>query len=33
MEHVKPEPYPAGTQGPASADELMAREGRAWRRL
>ncbi len=32
-EHVKPEPYAAGTQGPASADELMAREGRVWRRL
>jgi glucose-6-phosphate 1-dehydrogenase len=32
-EHVKPEPYPAGTAGPASADELMARIGRAWRRL
>ena len=33
LEHVKPEPYPAGTPGPASADELMAREGRTWRRL
>src|SRR6266481_918241 len=32
-EHVKPEPYPAGTQGPPSADALMARDGRAWRRL
>jgi glucose-6-phosphate 1-dehydrogenase len=32
-EHVKPEPYPAGTQGPPSADELMARDGRVWRRL
>jgi glucose-6-phosphate 1-dehydrogenase len=31
--HVKPEPYPAGSAGPASADEMMARIGRAWRRL
>ncbi|GAA2862807.1 glucose-6-phosphate dehydrogenase [Streptosporangium fragile] len=28
-----PEEYPAGTWGPKSADELMARDGRAWRRL
>ncbi|MER5423545.1 glucose-6-phosphate dehydrogenase [Streptosporangium roseum] len=28
-----PEEYPAGTWGPASADEMMARDGRAWRRL
>ncbi len=27
----KPQPYPAGTWGPASADEMMARDGRAWR--
>ncbi len=32
-EYTKPEPYPAGTSGPASADALMARDGRAWRRL
>jgi glucose-6-phosphate 1-dehydrogenase len=31
--HDKPEPYPAGTPGPPSADALMARDGRAWRRL
>jgi glucose-6-phosphate 1-dehydrogenase len=29
----RPEPYPAGSAGPASADALMARDGRAWRRL
>ncbi len=27
----KPEPYPAGTWGPESADRMMARDGRAWR--
>jgi glucose-6-phosphate 1-dehydrogenase len=32
-EHGKPEQYPAGSAGPPSADELMARDGRAWRRL
>jgi glucose-6-phosphate 1-dehydrogenase len=32
-DHDKPEQYPAGTSGPASADELLARDGRAWRRL
>jgi glucose-6-phosphate 1-dehydrogenase len=32
-EHAKPDQYPAGTEGPQSADELMARDGRAWRRL
>ncbi len=32
-DHDKPEQYPAGTRGPASADELLARDGRAWRRL
>jgi glucose-6-phosphate 1-dehydrogenase len=32
-EYTKPDPYPAGTSGPASADALMARDGRAWRRL
>ncbi|MGW5358769.1 glucose-6-phosphate dehydrogenase [Actinopolymorpha pittospori] len=31
-EHDKPEQYPAGTWGPASADEMLARDGRAWRR-
>jgi glucose-6-phosphate 1-dehydrogenase len=30
---AKPEQYPAGTPGPASADALIARDGRAWRRL
>ncbi|QGU02073.1 Glucose-6-phosphate 1-dehydrogenase [Corynebacterium kalinowskii] len=28
----KPDDYPAGTWGPESADRMMAREGRAWRR-
>jgi glucose-6-phosphate 1-dehydrogenase len=28
-----PEQYPAGSDGPASADALLARGGRAWRRL
>ncbi|HEX2176703.1 MAG TPA: glucose-6-phosphate dehydrogenase [Nocardioidaceae bacterium] len=27
-----PEPYPAGTWGPPSADKMLARDGRAWRR-
>jgi glucose-6-phosphate 1-dehydrogenase len=27
------ETYPAGSQGPASADELMRRDGRQWRTL
>jgi glucose-6-phosphate 1-dehydrogenase len=31
--HDKPEQYPAGTRGPLSADELLARDGRSWRRL
>jgi glucose-6-phosphate 1-dehydrogenase len=31
--HLKPDQYSAGTQGPASADELLARDGRVWRRL
>jgi glucose-6-phosphate 1-dehydrogenase len=31
--HDKPEQYPAGTQGPDSADEMIARDGRVWRRL
>jgi glucose-6-phosphate 1-dehydrogenase len=28
----KPAQYPAGTWGPAEADEMLARDGRAWRR-
>jgi glucose-6-phosphate 1-dehydrogenase len=32
-DHDKPEQYPAGTAGPGSADELIARDGRSWRRL
>jgi glucose-6-phosphate 1-dehydrogenase len=32
-EHGKPEQYLAGSTGPASADALLARDGRAWRRL
>ncbi|GAA1864804.1 glucose-6-phosphate dehydrogenase [Paeniglutamicibacter psychrophenolicus] len=28
----QPEPYAPGSWGPASADELMARDGRTWRR-
>ena len=31
--YSKPEQYPAGSAGPASAEELMAQDGRAWRRL
>ena len=27
----QPQPYPAGTWGPRSADEMMARDGRVWR--
>jgi glucose-6-phosphate 1-dehydrogenase len=29
----RPEQYPAGSAGPAGADEMMARDGRSWRRL
>jgi glucose-6-phosphate 1-dehydrogenase len=29
----KPEQYLAGTRGPDSSDEMLARDGRAWRRL
>jgi glucose-6-phosphate 1-dehydrogenase len=29
----RPEPYLAGSAGPACADAMMARDGRAWRRL
>ncbi len=32
-EYTKPEQYRAGSAGPPSADALMARDGRAWRRL
>lgn len=28
----RPEPYEAGTWGPASADEMLRRSGREWRR-
>jgi len=31
--HGRPEPYLAGSAGPASADAMMALDGRAWRRL
>ncbi|MDO4910660.1 MAG: glucose-6-phosphate dehydrogenase [Corynebacterium sp.] len=31
-QHGAPEPYEAGTWGPQSADEMMARSGRTWRR-
>ncbi|MDX6324583.1 MAG: glucose-6-phosphate 1-dehydrogenase [Nocardioidaceae bacterium] len=31
-DHGKPEAYPSGTWGPASADAMLAREGRVWRR-
>ena len=30
--HGKPETYASGTWGPASADTMLAREGRSWRR-
>ncbi|MFI8929498.1 Glucose-6-phosphate 1-dehydrogenase [Streptomyces sp. YIM 121038] len=30
--HGKPARYPAGTWGPAEADEMLARDGRSWRR-
>ena len=29
----KPEQYAAGTSGPPGADELLACDGRAWRRI
>jgi glucose-6-phosphate 1-dehydrogenase len=32
-ENTKPEQYSSGSEGPASADAMMARDGRAWRRL
>ncbi len=31
--HGRPEGYPAGTWGPPSADAMIARDGRSWRRL
>jgi glucose-6-phosphate 1-dehydrogenase len=30
--HGRPEPYPAGTWGPPSADRMIAAAGRKWRR-
>jgi glucose-6-phosphate 1-dehydrogenase len=30
--HGRPAPYPAGTWGPVEADEMLARDGRSWRR-
>ncbi|MCG2798328.1 MAG: glucose-6-phosphate dehydrogenase, partial [Cellulomonas sp.] len=30
--HGRPDAYRAGTWGPASADAMMARDGRSWRR-
>ncbi|PZM90504.1 MAG: glucose-6-phosphate dehydrogenase, partial [Actinobacteria bacterium] len=29
---TRPEPYRAGEWGPRAADEMLARDGRAWRR-
>jgi glucose-6-phosphate 1-dehydrogenase len=31
--HGAPAPYPSGSWGPREADKMMARDGRAWRRL
>ncbi|HLN75851.1 MAG TPA: glucose-6-phosphate dehydrogenase [Nocardioidaceae bacterium] len=31
-EHGKPDTYASGTWGPPSADQMLARDGRAWRR-
>ena len=31
-EHGRPEPYESGSWGPASANEMLARDGRSWRR-
>ena len=31
-QHGKPEPYVSGTWGPDAADEMLARDGRSWRR-
>ncbi|GGO81423.1 glucose-6-phosphate dehydrogenase [Wenjunlia tyrosinilytica] len=30
--HGRPQPYTSGTWGPAAADEMLARDGRSWRR-
>jgi glucose-6-phosphate 1-dehydrogenase len=30
--HGHPEPYPAGTWGPESSNDMLARDGRTWRR-
>ena len=30
--HIKPEPYESGSWGPRSADEMLERDNRAWRR-
>lgn len=30
--HGLPDPYPAGTWGPEAADQMLARDGRVWRR-
>ena len=30
--HGRPDPYPSGGWGPASADDMMRRDGRAWRK-
>lgn len=30
--HGRPDPYPSGGWGPASANEMLARDGRTWRR-
>jgi len=30
--HGRPDPYPAGGWGPASADDMLRRDGRAWRK-
>jgi len=30
--HGKPAQYPSGTWGPKEADEMLARDGRSWRR-
>jgi glucose-6-phosphate 1-dehydrogenase len=30
--HGKPQAYEAGTWGPKASDDLLAREGRTWRR-
>ena len=30
--HGKPDTYEAGTWGPPTADRMLARDGRAWRR-